>query len=219
MFPKNTKILVVDDMKGIRVLITKLLKELGYATVQEAENGEMALEIITKAQTTEPFGLVICDLRMPKMDGLDLLSKLRTDQAFAKLPFVMLTAESEKENVMQALLEVNKIEVPKALIQLEIGRLQQQTANDLAARGIDPGQMQLPTQLFEQQAERRVALGLILGEIVKANDLTAKPEQVRVVVDEFAESYEDPQEVVSWYYASPRPPWPGLWPTAPRFLR
>ena len=108
-----------------------------------------------------------------------------------------------KENVMQALLEVNKIEVPKALIQLEIGRLQQQTANDLAARGIDPGQMQLPTQLFEQQAERRVALGLILGEIVKANDLTAKPEQVRAVVDEFAESYEDPQEVVSWYYASP----------------
>ena len=108
-----------------------------------------------------------------------------------------------KENVMQALLEVNKIEVPKALIQLEVGRLQQQTANDLAARGIDPGQMQLPTQLFEQQAERRVALGLILGEIVKANDLTAKPEQVRAVVDEFAESYEDPQEVVSWYYASP----------------
>lgn len=108
-----------------------------------------------------------------------------------------------KENVMQALLDVNKIEVPKALIQLEVGRLQQQTANDLAARGIDPGQMQLPAQLFEQQAERRVALGLILGEIVKANDLTAKPEQVRAVVDEFAESYEDPQEVVSWYYASP----------------
>ncbi|HND85463.1 MAG TPA: response regulator [Pseudobdellovibrionaceae bacterium] len=103
MFPKNTKILVVDDMKGIRVLITKLLKELGYATVQEAENGEMALEIISKAQTSEPFGLIICDLRMPKMDGLDLLSKLRTDQAFAKLPFVMLTAESEKENVVKAI--------------------------------------------------------------------------------------------------------------------
>ena len=62
--------------------------------------------------------------------------------------------------------------------------------------------MQLPAQLFEQQAERRVALGLILAEIVKANDLMAKPEQVRAVVDEFAESYEDPQEVVSWYYAS-----------------
>lgn len=108
-----------------------------------------------------------------------------------------------KENVMQIVLDANKIDVPKALIQLEVGRLQQQTANDLAARGIDPAQMQLPAQLFEQQAERRVALGLLLGEIVKANDLTAKPEQVRAVVDEFAESYEDPQEVVSWYYASP----------------
>lgn len=107
-----------------------------------------------------------------------------------------------KENVMQAVLDANKVDIPKALIQLEIGRLQEQTANDMAARGIDPGQMQLPAQLFEQQAGRRVALGLILAEIVKANDLMAKPEQVRAVVDEFAESYEDPQEVVSWYYAS-----------------
>lgn len=107
-----------------------------------------------------------------------------------------------KESVMQAVLDANKVDIPKALIQLEVGRLQEQTANDMAARGIDPGQMQLPAQLFEQQAERRVALGLILAEIVKANDLMAKPEQVRAVVDEFAESYEDPQEVVSWYYAS-----------------
>lgn len=103
MFPKNTKILVVDDMKGIRVLITKLLKELGYSAIHEAENGEMAYDVINKAQAAEPFGLVICDLRMPKMDGLDLLSKLRTDQAFSKLPFVMLTAESEKENVVKAI--------------------------------------------------------------------------------------------------------------------
>ena len=107
-----------------------------------------------------------------------------------------------KENVMQAVLDANKVEIPKALIQSEVGRLQEQTANDMAARGIDPSQLQLPAQLFEQQAERRVALGLILAEIVKANDLMAKPEQVRAVVDEFAESYEDPQEVVNWYYAS-----------------
>ncbi len=107
-----------------------------------------------------------------------------------------------KENVMQILLDANPIEVPKALVQLEIGRLQQQTANDLSARGIDPAQMQLPPQFFEPQAERRVKLGLILGEVVEANALTAKPEQVRAVVEEFAESYEDPQEVITWYYAS-----------------
>jgi len=103
---------------------------------------------------------------------------------------------------MQILLDANPIEVPKALVQLEIGRLQQQTANDLSARGIDPAQMQLPPQFFEPQAERRVKLGLILGEVVEANALTAKPEQVRAVVEEFAESYEDPQEVITWYYAS-----------------
>jgi trigger factor len=61
----------------------------------------------------------------------------------------------------------------------------------------------LPGELFEKQATRRVNLGLILAEVVKANQLQAKPEQVRAIVEEQAQSYENPQEVVRWYYQSP----------------
>ncbi|MBB5017739.1 trigger factor [Chitinivorax tropicus] len=107
-----------------------------------------------------------------------------------------------KEGVMQALLDNTKFDVPKALVQMEVGRLQQQTANDFASRGIDVANMQLPAELFTAQAERRVSLGLILAELVKHHNLQAKPEQIRVIVEEFAESYEQPEDVVKWYYAS-----------------
>jgi trigger factor len=69
-------------------------------------------------------------------------------------------------------------------------------------RGFDPQNMPLPPELFEEQAKRRVSLGLILAEVVRANGLEAKPEQVKAIVTEFAESYEHPEEVVKWYYAS-----------------
>ena len=63
--------------------------------------------------------------------------------------------------------------------------------------------MPMPADLFEAQAQRRVSLGLILAEVVKANDLKAQPEQVRKLVDEYAESYEEPEQVVAWYYENP----------------
>jgi len=60
----------------------------------------------------------------------------------------------------------------------------------------------IPAEMFAEQAERRVKLGLVLAELVKANELQAKPEQIRAEVDEFAKSYEDPKEVVRWYYSN-----------------
>ena len=63
--------------------------------------------------------------------------------------------------------------------------------------------MPLPAEMFEKQAQRRVNLGLILAEVVKTHQLQAKPEQVRAVVEEQAQTYEHPQEVVRWYYQSP----------------
>ena len=63
--------------------------------------------------------------------------------------------------------------------------------------------MPLPAEVFEAQAKRRVTLGLILAELVKAHQLQAKPEQVRAVVEEIAQSYENPPELVRWYYQSP----------------
>jgi len=109
-----------------------------------------------------------------------------------------------KDQVMQALLDTTSVEVPKALIEGEIERLRDLMRQDLAARGIPVKEdMPLPAEVFEAQAKRRVTLGLILAELVKAHQLQAKPEQVRAVVEEIAQSYEDPPELVRWYYQSP----------------
>jgi len=109
-----------------------------------------------------------------------------------------------KERVMDALLEVTKIEVPKALVEMEIERLQQMARQDLASRGIPVNEnIPLPADIFEKQAQRRVSLGLILGEVVRGQNLQAKPEQVRAAVEEQAQSYERPEEVVKWFYQSP----------------
>ena len=109
-----------------------------------------------------------------------------------------------KDQVMQALLDTTKVEVPKALVQDEIERLRELTKQDFTARGIPvKDDTPLPAELFEAQAQRRVNLGLILAELVKAHQLQAKPEQVRAAVEEQAQAYEHPQEVVRWYYQQP----------------
>ena len=109
-----------------------------------------------------------------------------------------------KDQVMQALLDATAIEAPRALVQMEIERLKDTARQDLAARGIKmTAEMPMPDDLFEKQADRRVNLGLILAEVVRTNGLIAKPEQVRALVEEQAQSYEHPQEVVKWFYQSP----------------
>ncbi len=108
-----------------------------------------------------------------------------------------------KEQVMDALLAATAIDVPKALIDMEVGRLREGAKQDLAARGIPVNDnIPLPDDLFQKQAQRRVSLGLILSEVVRAQNLNAKPEQVRAAVEEQAQSYEHPQEVVKWFYQS-----------------
>ncbi|WP_434627204.1 trigger factor [Chromobacterium sp. CV08] len=107
-----------------------------------------------------------------------------------------------KENVMQALIDATELELPKALIGLEVGRLVEQARRDMQQRGMNVKDMPFPPELFTAQAERRVKLGLILSEIVEANKLEAKPEQVRAMIAEFADSYEQPEDVLAWYYES-----------------
>lgn len=108
-----------------------------------------------------------------------------------------------KEQVMQALIEATPLSVPRSLIDAEVERLQQRARQDMEVRGIKADNMPMPADLFEAQAQRRVTLGLILAEVVKAHDLKAQPEQVRKLVDEYAESYEKPEQVVAWYYENP----------------
>ena len=108
-----------------------------------------------------------------------------------------------KEQIMQALIDATKVEVPKSLVDLEIDRMTAAARQDMEARGIKAEAMPLTRDLFEQQAQRRVTLGLILGEVVNRNGLQAKPEQVRAVIEDQAQTYEQPQQVVQWFYQQP----------------
>lgn len=109
-----------------------------------------------------------------------------------------------RDQVMQALLAATRIDAPRSLVQIEIERMQAGARQELAARGVKvTAETPLPADLFEQQARQRVNLGLIVGEVVRAHNLYAKPEQVRALVEEQAQSYERPEEVVKWFYAAP----------------
>ena len=107
-----------------------------------------------------------------------------------------------KEQVMQALLDTTQLTLPQSLVVVEKQRLAQAMHEDMAAQGANAGNMP-PDDAIDAQAKHRVGLGLILAEIVKLNGLHAKPEQVRAVVEDFAQSYEHPEQVVQWYYQSP----------------
>ena len=86
---------------------------------------------------------------------------------------------------------------------METERLMEDARKDLASRGMSAKTMALPPELFQERAQRRVSLGLILGELVKVHGLYPKSEQVRAVVEDLSQSYENPAEVVKWHYAEP----------------
>lgn len=108
-----------------------------------------------------------------------------------------------KQQVMQMLLDRHNIELPKALIEMEQQQLMQNTRRDLEARGISTKEIPIDANLFEEQARRRVSLGLIIGELVRRHDLTAKPEQVHALMQEHSLSYEEPDEVIKWLHSQP----------------
>jgi trigger factor len=108
-----------------------------------------------------------------------------------------------KEQAMKALLDATTVELPKSLVDLEVERLTQNMRRDLESRGMKTDQVPLPREAFEDEAKRRVQLGLIIAEVVRKNSLEAKPEQLKAMVEEFARSYEKPEEVMRWYYQAP----------------
>ncbi len=106
MFPSDTKILICDDFSAVRVAMKVMLKEYGYNSVFMAENGLEALEKLREAASTEnPFGLVLCDWSMPKMDGLELLKACRSDSLLQKLAIILVTVEKDIVKVKAALSE------------------------------------------------------------------------------------------------------------------
>jgi len=108
-----------------------------------------------------------------------------------------------KEQAMDALLEAHPIEVPRALVAREAEQMAGNARRDMEQRGMATKDLPISAEWFVEQAQRRVKLGLVLAELVKAKDLYAKPEQVRALVEDFAASYEDPKEVIDWYYSQP----------------
>ena len=110
-----------------------------------------------------------------------------------------------KDQVMEALLKTNPIDVPNALLEMEIQRLMQSARQDMEQRGgAKMKDFPMQREWFVDQAKRRVSLGLILSEIVKVNKLQAQSDQIKKIVEESAQSYEHPEEVIRWYYAQPQ---------------
>jgi len=109
-----------------------------------------------------------------------------------------------KEQALLALLGATPLEVPKSLVGMEAQGMAERAAADLKARGVDPAQVPINPQAFEEAARRRVALGLVIAELARAENLQPKPAEVRALVEQEAQSYESPAEVVKWFYMQPQ---------------
>ena len=105
------------------------------------------------------------------------------------------------EAVMTALREAHEFDLPNSLVNEEAGRLAEEMKQNFVQQGLDAQDMQLPIDMFKERAAERVKVGLILPVLVEENKLQPTEEQVKKIINEFAESYEDPQEVIDWYFA------------------
>ena len=98
MFDKSIRILVVDDFPTMRRIVRSLLKELGFSNIDEAEDGKEGLRMLHQ----DRYDFVVSDWNMPNMDGLEMLTVIRKDEALKHLPVLMVTAEAKKENIIAA---------------------------------------------------------------------------------------------------------------------
>jgi trigger factor len=171
------------DVAGKTAEFTITLKKLEWAHLPEVD-----------AEFAKSLGIEDGDQQKMRADIKENLEREVGNRAKAKT----------KDSVMDALIKAADLQLPKSLVDQDIQRLIEMTRQDMAQRGMDAKNMPFPPELFTAQAERRVRLGLILAEVVNANQLQAKPEQVRAQVEEVAQSYEDPKQVLKYYYSDRR---------------
>lgn len=107
-----------------------------------------------------------------------------------------------KQRVMEALLAGQDIELPRALVDEESRRAMERRRMELSHSGADPDQAGLTPQMFEDQARTRVSLGLVLSELIRENDIKPDPQKVRARIETIASTYEQPSEVIGWYYGN-----------------
>ena len=168
--------------------------------------GKLAQFALTVKQVAEP--------RIPALDSAfatafgirsGKLEDLRSEvEANLRLELKRKIESVLKEQALSALRTTSQLAVPNALVDAEARTLMQRMAGNLREQGIKPEDLQkLSAEPFRAQAEERVALGLIIGELVRREGLQAKPEQVRARVQEIAQTYEQPEAVVRWHYEKP----------------
>jgi trigger factor len=134
-------------------------------------------------------------ISQPTVEGLraDVKKNLEREVKFRVLA-------RNKAAVMDALVKTSQLDVPKALVAGETERMVEAARADLKKRGVkDADTAPIPVEIFQPQAEQRVRLGLVVGELVRSNSLQAKPDQLQKHIEEMAQSYEKPSEVVRWY--------------------
>lgn len=98
---EDAKILIVDDMPSVQKMIGKMLESFGAQLIVYAGNGSEALELLNGAKI--PIDLILCDWNMPIMTGIELLREVKTDDRYKKIPFIMVTAEGEKQKIIEAI--------------------------------------------------------------------------------------------------------------------
>jgi len=109
-----------------------------------------------------------------------------------------------KAQALQVLHDTSPLELPKSLVEMETQQLLERASADLQQRGIKPDQIKLEPAMFQESARRRVALGLLIAELSRAESLQPKPAEVRALVEQEAQTYESPAEVVKWFYMQPQ---------------
>lgn len=169
------------------------------------------------AGQTVQFEITVKQIQAPKLPEIDAdfavgmgiadgdVAKMRAEIETNLKREVKRRIESKlKDQVMEALIKATPITVPTSLVDMEIQRLMQAARQDMEQRGMKNKDFPIQPEWFADQAKRRVTLGLILAELVKTEKLQATPEQVRAMVEETAQSYEQPEEIIRWYYAQPQ---------------
>ena len=163
------------------------------------------------------FSIKIRDVAAPKVPELNEefaksmgiasgdLAQLRADVKKNLAREVSTRCKSRtKASVMDALAKFGTFEVPKALVESECERMAENTRRDLAARGMNVKDAPIPPELFKDKATERVRLGLIVGEVVVANNLRPTEEQIRALVQDMASAYESPEQFVNWFMGQPQ---------------
>jgi len=167
-----------EDLKGKSTQFTVTVKSVSAKELPEV-NDEFIAQFNPKENNLESFTLEI--------------------RANMERELKSATKNKVKQQVMDGLLAENEIEVPKALVDAEIGRQRDQMVQQFGG-GAQFDASTLPAELFEAQATRSVKLGVLFGELIKQKDISVDGDMVRTTIEEMAAPYENPAEVVAWYY-------------------